>query len=131
MLRNTLRLVLRKGSQTEAYKTATCATSVALSKSYSSLPGHDDAGKRFLEQVEQFYDKASALVEDSLVEKLPARTPEAERRKKVQGILKIIKPCNNVLEISFPIKKDNGEYEIISAWRAQHSHHRAPVKGGK
>lgn len=94
------------------------------------MPGQEDAGKEFLNQVEEFYEKAAHLVRDNLIDRLPSRMPEADRIKKVDGILKVIKPCNNVLEISFPIKKDSGEYEIISAWRAQHSHHRAPCKGG-
>lgn len=102
-----------------------------LSHSYSTAPKHDEeAGKNFLHQVEMFYDKAAAIVEDRLVENLGGRQPEAERRKRVQGILKMIKPCNNVLEISFPIRRDSGEYEMVSAWRAQHSHHRTPCKGG-
>lgn len=47
------------------------------------------------------------------------------------GILDIVKPCNAVLSVNFPIRKDNGEVEIINAHRAQHSHHRVPCKGGK
>lgn len=122
MLRQSL-LLLRKNSGKDLSRVAACG--------YSSVPGHEDAGKNFLSQVEQFYDKAADLVEDRLVDSLPGRVSDEDKRKKVRGVLKIIKPSNNVLEISFPIKKDNGEYELISAWRAQHSHHRTPCKGGK
>jgi len=121
MLRQSL-LLLRKNSGKDLSRVAACG--------YSSVPGHEDAGKNFLSQVEQFYDKAADLVEDRLVDSLPGRVSGEDKRKKVRGVLKIIKPSNNVLEISFPIKKDNGEYELISAWRAQHSHHRTPCKGG-
>ena len=48
----------------------------------------------------------------------------------LSGTLDIMKPCADVLSVIFPIKRDNGEYEIIKGYRAQHSHHRTPCKGG-
>ncbi|MGD1892146.1 MAG: Glu/Leu/Phe/Val dehydrogenase [Cyclobacteriaceae bacterium] len=47
-----------------------------------------------------------------------------------QGLLDQIKECNSVYQTNFPIKLDNGHYEVITAYRVQHSHHRLPVKGG-
>ena len=47
------------------------------------------------------------------------------------GILDVMKPCADVLSVVFPIKLDNGEFELIEGYRAQHSHHRTPCKGGK
>ena len=35
-----------------------------------------------------------------------------------------------VIEINFPLLRDNGEYEMIQGFRAQYSHHRSPCKGG-
>src|SRR5690606_12052759 len=41
-----------------------------------------------------------------------------------------IKACNSIYKISFPLRRDDGTIEVIDAWRAQHSVHRLPVKGG-
>ncbi|CAF1175099.1 unnamed protein product [Didymodactylos carnosus] len=84
----------------------------------------------FYRQVELFYDRAAAILEDKLVNEMKTKLSDDLKRKKVRGILKIIKPCNHVLEIRFPIKRDNGELHVIEAWRAQHSQHRTPCKGG-
>ena len=48
----------------------------------------------------------------------------------LHGILKIIEPCAHVLEVNFPLQKDDGSFEMITGYRAQHSHHRTPCKGG-
>ena len=40
-----------------------------------------------------------------------------------------IKSCNSVLQVKFPVKI-NGKIEVITGWRAVHSTHRLPVKGG-
>ena len=46
------------------------------------------------------------------------------------GLLNQIRQCNSVLQLKFPIKRDNGEIEVIEAYRVQHSHHKTPCKGG-
>ena len=57
-------------------------------------------------------------------------TSEQEKRNYVEGVLNLILSCNHVLHVSFPITRDNGKVEVIKAWRAQHSQHRTPCKGG-
>ena len=84
----------------------------------------------FYEMVELFFDRAAKIVEDKMVEEMRGRDSPDQKRKKVRGILKVIKPCNHILNINFPVRRDNGEFEIIQAWRAQHSQHRTPCKGG-
>ena len=46
------------------------------------------------------------------------------------GILEQIKACNAVYRMKFPIRRDDGSIEVIEAYRAQHSHHKTPCKGG-
>ena len=67
---------------------------------------------RFFEQINRYFDKAAAFT------------------KHPPGLLSQIKACNSVYRVSFPLKRDDGTIEVIDAWRAQHSVHRTPVKGG-
>ncbi|GAB4418479.1 MAG: Glu/Leu/Phe/Val dehydrogenase [Bacteroidia bacterium] len=46
------------------------------------------------------------------------------------GLLEQIKQPNLILQIKFPVRRDNGSIEVIEAYRIQHSHHKLPVKGG-
>jgi glutamate dehydrogenase (NAD(P)+) len=46
------------------------------------------------------------------------------------GLLDQIKVCNSVYKFRFPVRRVGGGYEVIEAWRAEHSHHKLPVKGG-
>ena len=46
------------------------------------------------------------------------------------GLLDQVKMCNTICHIAFPVKRDDGAIEVIHAWRAEHSHHKLPTKGG-
>lgn len=46
-----------------------------------------------------------------------------------KGLLDQIKYCNSVYRMRFPIRRGDG-YEVIEAYRAEHSQHKLPVKGG-
>lgn len=67
--------------------------------------------RRFLESVNRYFDAA------------------APHTGLDDGLLRQIKICNSVYQIYFPVKID-GEVKVIEAYRAQHSHHRSPTKGG-
>lgn len=49
--------------------------------------------------------------------------------KTEKGVAHAIKGCNAVLQVSFPVKL-NGRIEVFTGWRAVHSTHRLPAKGG-
>ena len=46
-----------------------------------------------------------------------------------KGLLSQIKECNAVYQMRFPVKIGKS-YEVIEAYRVQHSQHRQPTKGG-
>jgi glutamate dehydrogenase (NAD(P)+) len=134
MLNATIRQqkVLCKLSSPSILRTA-FHTSSRLNSSAEAATTHETGPAHFgfYRQVELFYDRAAKILEEKLVEDMQkSKLSDDLKRKKVQGILKIIKPCNHVLEIRFPIRRDNGELHMIEAYRAQHSQHRTPCKGG-
>ena len=71
----------------------------------------EQEGQNFLASVDRYFERAAAATDH----------PE--------GLLKQIKICNSVYSFQFPIKHGDG-YEVIKGWRAEHSHHKLPVKGG-
>ncbi|PAA88390.1 hypothetical protein BOX15_Mlig028167g2 [Macrostomum lignano] len=96
----------------------------------SAAAADGQAEPPFFEMVEKFFDKAAGLLEPKLIDEMPSKIPIEERSKRVRGILSTVKPCNHVLEVTFPVRRDDGRFEIIRGWRAQHSLHRIPCKGG-
>ena len=66
----------------------------------------------FLDQVNSFFDKAAALTDHD------------------RSLLSQIRVCNFVCRFKFPVERDNGSIEVVSAWRAEHSNHKLPTKGG-
>ena len=69
-------------------------------------------GASFLETVNRNFDAAAAYGD------YPA------------GLLEQIRTCNSIYQFHFPVRKEGGGFEVIEAWRAEHSHHKLPVKGG-
>lgn len=45
------------------------------------------------------------------------------------GLAQAIKSCEGVIQVQFPIRID-GEIQVFTGWRAVHSTHRLPAKGG-
>ena len=65
----------------------------------------------FFDDVVKYFDNAAKYV------------------KAPSGILDQIKYCNSVYRMKFPVKVKGG-YEVIEAYRVEHSHHKLPTKGG-
>jgi len=47
-----------------------------------------------------------------------------------KGVLNALKSCQSVLRVEFQIKDESGDFKNVVGYRAQHSLHRLPVKGG-
>lgn len=47
-----------------------------------------------------------------------------------QGLGDQIVACNDVYQVNFPVHMDDGTLKVFKGWRAVHSAHRLPVKGG-
>jgi len=53
-----------------------------------------------------------------------------QRRKSIQGIFDFMLPCKSILQTNFRVRMDDDTQKVFSGYRAQHSHHRLPTKGG-
>ncbi|XP_068082516.1 glutamate dehydrogenase, mitochondrial-like [Anabrus simplex] len=87
----------------------------------------------FYKMIGYFYHKALSVCEEKLREDLKKSLPKLGDDKvkiRTDGILKLMGACERLIEVNFPVRLDNGCYDIITAYRAHHSTHRNPVKGG-
>lgn len=66
----------------------------------------------FFQRINEYFDKAAQFTDYP------------------QGLLEQIKICNSSCHFTFPIKRDDGTIQTIHGWRAEHSHHKLPTKGG-
>lgn len=66
----------------------------------------------FLEMVQMYFDLSSKHMD------IP------------KYYLDIIKNCKAAIRFNFPLVRDDGKIEVITAYRAQHSQHSLPTKGG-
>ena len=66
----------------------------------------------FLDNVNRWFDRAAAFSIYS------------------PGVLAEIKAGNSLYRFEFPLRHADGSITVVQAWRAEHSHHKLPVKGG-
>ena len=70
-----------------------------------------DKNSTFLESVNRMFDRAISVID------LPP------------GLADQIRGCASVYQVRFPVRM-RGEWRVFRGWRAVHSEHRLPVKGG-
>ena len=79
----------------------------------TTMPGLDEHGEpRFLENVKMFLERA------------------AKKTSIPDDVYEIIESCASVIRFNVPLVMDNGELRTVTCYRAQHSTHQLPVKGG-
>jgi glutamate dehydrogenase (NAD(P)+) len=78
----------------------------------SSTTIKEDEEPDFLAMVKEYFDEASKFIE------IPPQC------------LNLIKTCKAVVRFYFPLVRDDGNIELITGYRAQHSLHLLPTKGG-
>jgi glutamate dehydrogenase (NAD(P)+) len=83
-----------------------------MSGSTTSPPAHDDSALGFFGQVNRMFGNAAEHTDHRL------------------GVLYQIRACDNIVRFEFPIKRDDGDIQVIRGYRAEHSHHKKPTKGG-
>lgn len=54
----------------------------------------------------------------------------AAHAKLEEGLVEQVRCCNSAYRMRFPVRADDGRITVIEAFRAEHSHHRQPTKGG-
>ena len=84
-----------------------------MTKATAEQAGHQPASKL------SFFDHVNAAFDEAATHTDHDRT-----------LLEQVKGVNSVYRMSFPLRRDDGSIEVIHAWRAEHSHHRLPTKGG-
>ena len=87
--------------------------STAVNPSANKGPRTDAHGEpRFLENVKLFLERAAAKTD------IP------------DDMYTVIESCASVARFNIPVRMDNGKIQTFACYRAQHSHHALPVKGG-
>jgi glutamate dehydrogenase (NAD(P)+) len=66
----------------------------------------------FLEMVKMYFDEAANVID------VP------------RYYIDVIKAAKAVIRFNFPLVRDDGTIEVITAFRSQHSLHHLPTKGG-
>src|SRR5437868_15528393 len=78
-----------------------------------------------------FVDDAKVITEDNPFESMMQRFDEAATQLNLDpNIYKILRWSNRELTFYIPVLMDDGNYQVFTAYRAQHNFARGLVKGG-
>jgi len=98
-------------SRSTAAKASTTTKKTAKKSSGKKVEVIPHGSQPFLQSVNYYFDKA------------------AQHLDHPTGLINQIRVCNSVLQMQFPVRID-GDIQVVQAYRAEHSHHKLPCKGG-
>lgn len=106
--------VLNRNSSFNTQKRSFTSKEKELAKDSTSVENtqQDEGEPRFLEQVKTFFDMATKHTDAS------------------PNLLDLIRECHSVIKFNLPIHRDDGSIETVTCYRAHHSFHKLPMKGG-
>lgn len=87
----------------------------------------------FGKMVQYYYHNAAQIMEESVIKEVAAKYPKMKKEQvtsRVSAILQLIGKTSCCLEVTFPLLRENGKYELITGYRSHHMRHKLPLKGG-
>lgn len=119
-----------------------CTTASSASKVVKPLPTHAKgtrlpyeipdryqnsfylANAAFFDSTNWFLHRAYELIFPTLKNKLKLeynhQLGNNEIAEKVENIVEILDQCNSIIDVRFPLKRDNGKYQLIRGFRAHY-----------
>lgn len=87
----------------------------------------------FKQMIGYYIRKALQIMQPRFKELVKLQHPKLDEKalmNRVHGILATMQSTERSFHFTFPLRKDDGTYEVIECWRCHDSSHRLPVKGG-
>lgn len=81
------------------------------------------ANAAFFDSVSWFIHRGYELSFPKLVANLQNKFPDITNKEAIENVhnaIGLLDQCNSIIDIRFPIKRDNGKWEVIRGFRAQH-----------
>ncbi|KAG5892820.1 hypothetical protein JTB14_033384 [Gonioctena quinquepunctata] len=81
------------------------------------------ANAAFFDSTNWFLHRAYEVIFPTLKEdlkKLEPRLSDDEAAEKVEGMVNVLDQCNSVIDVRFPMRRDDGKFEVVRGFRTQY-----------
>lgn len=78
------------------------------------------ANAAFFDSTNWFLHRAYEVIFPALKNKLKTNRKSDNNAECLEDVINVLDQCSSVIDVRFPLKKDNGKYELIRGFRAQH-----------